>query len=56
MTLFSNHSKDFVIASELTAVGDFLASMGPPIIVIVTGVFSPLLAINEIAAKTGTVG
>ena len=32
------------------------ASIGPPIIVIVRGVSSPRLAINEMAASTGTVG
>jgi FHS family L-fucose permease-like MFS transporter len=40
----------------LTAVGLFRASMGPPIIVIVSGVGSPRLAISETAANTGTVG
>ena len=30
--------------------------MGPPIMVMVKGVFSPRLAISETAAKTGTVG
>ena len=43
-------------ASELTAVGDLRASIGPPIIVIVAGVTSPFVAIKEIAPRTGTVG
>ncbi|MNT50359.1 hypothetical protein D3C72_1872760 [compost metagenome] len=56
MTLFSNHSNDLLVASELTAVGLLRASIGPPIMVMVRGVFSPAEAISEIAASTGTVG
>jgi hypothetical protein len=41
------------IARLLTAVGERRASIGPPIIVIVSGVTSPALAISEIAASTG---
>ena len=44
------------MARLLTAVGDSRASIGPPIMVMVRGVFSPRLAINEMAASTGTVG
>ena len=44
------------MARLLTAVGLRRASIGPPIIVMVRGVASPLLAISEIAASTGTVG
>ena len=56
MTLFSNQLWLLFIARLLTAVGDLRASIGPPIIVIVRGVSSPLLASSEIAASTGTVG
>ena len=45
-----------LVARLLTAVGLLRASIGPPIIVIVRGVSSPALAINETAASTGTVG
>ena len=41
MTLFSNHSKLLFIARLLTAVGDLRASIGPPIMVMVSGVVSP---------------
>ena len=44
------------MAKLLTAVGDLEASMGPPIMVMDMGVASPLEAIKETAAKTGTVG
>jgi hypothetical protein len=54
--LCSNHSCEWRIASELTAVGLRRASIGPPIIVMVRGVSSPRLAISEMAASTGTVG
>ena len=37
-------------------VGDLRASMGPPIMVMVMGVFSPRLAISDTAASVGTVG
>jgi len=37
-------------------VGDLRASMGPPIMVMLSGVFSPREAIKETAANTGTVG
>jgi hypothetical protein len=40
----------------LTAVGERRASMGPPIMVMDSGVISPRLAISETAASTGTVG
>ncbi|VTY35679.1 Uncharacterised protein [Xylophilus ampelinus] len=56
MTLFSNHSKLLFIARLFTAVGDLRASMGPPIMVIDSGVVSPRLAMREMAASTGTVG
>ena len=56
MTLFSNQEWLLFVARLLTAVGLFLASIGPPIMVIVRGVVSPALAISEIAASTGTVG
>ena len=56
MTLFSNQLWLLFIARLLTAVGLLRASIGPPIIVIVRGVVSPLLAISETAASTGTVG
>ena len=44
------------MAKLFTAVGDLVASIGPPIMVMLKGVFSPREAINETAAKTGTVG
>ena len=44
------------MARLLTAVGDLVASMGPPIMVIDRGVVSPRLAISDTAASTGTVG
>ncbi len=56
ITLFSNHAVECCVASEFTDVGLRRASIGPPIIVIVSGVSSPRLAISEIAASTGTVG
>jgi len=56
MTLFSNHSKLRCVARLFTAVGERRASMGPPIMVMDSGVVSPRLAIREIAASTGTVG
>jgi hypothetical protein len=40
----------------LTAVGLLRASIGPPIMVMVSGVFSFPLAISDTAASTGTVG
>ncbi|MDT4881964.1 hypothetical protein FQZ97_1178660 [compost metagenome] len=39
-----------------TEVGDLLASIGPPIMVMDSGVVSPRLAIRDTAASTGTVG
>ncbi len=56
ITLFSNHSYECCVASELTEVGLLRASIGPPIIVMVRGVSSPRLASSEMAASTGTVG
>ena len=44
------------MARLFTAVGDLRASIGPPIMVMVSGVVSPRLAINDTAASTGTVG
>jgi hypothetical protein len=44
------------MARLLTAVGDLRASIGPPIMVMDSGVFSPRLAISDTAASTGTVG
>ena len=44
------------MARLLTAVGDLRASIGPPIMVIESGVVSPRVAISETAAITGTVG
>ena len=48
--------KALVMARLLTAVGDLRASMGPPIMVMDSGVFWPREAISEMAANTGTVG
>jgi hypothetical protein len=56
MTLASNHSKLLFIARLFTAVGDLRASIGPPIMVMVSGVGSPRLAMSDTAASTGTVG
>ena len=44
------------VARSLTAVGDLRASMGPPIMVMDSGVVSPRLAMSDTAASTGTVG
>jgi hypothetical protein len=44
------------IARLFTAVGDLRASIGPPIMVIVSGVVSPREAISDTAASVGTVG
>ena len=44
------------MARLFTAVGDLRASIGPPIMVIDSGVVSPREAISEMAANTGTVG
>ena len=44
------------MARLFTAVGERRASMGPPIMVMLMGVFSPRLAMSEMAASTGTVG
>jgi hypothetical protein len=54
--LFSNQLWLLLTARLLTAVGLLRASMGPPIMVMVSGVVSPRLAISETAASTGTVG
>ena len=56
MTLFSNQFELLFMARLLTAVGDLRASMGPPIMVMLSGVVSPRLAISDTAASTGTVG
>ena len=56
MTLFSNQLWLLFMARLLTAVGDLRASMGPPIMVMLSGVCSPRLAIRDTAASTGTVG
>jgi hypothetical protein len=56
MTLFSNQLWLRCVARLFTAVGDLLASIGPPIMVMDSGVVSPRLAIRETAASTGTVG
>ena len=45
-----------MVARLFTDVGDLRASIGPPIIVSVRGVNSPLVASSETAANTGTVG
>ncbi len=44
------------MARLFTAVGELRASIGPPIMVIVSGVGLPSLASSEMAASTGTVG
>ena len=44
------------MAKSLTEVGFFLASIGPPIIVMLLGGISPRAAISAIPASTGTVG
>ncbi|MCY1379042.1 hypothetical protein D9M69_667260 [compost metagenome] len=54
--MFSNQLWLRCVARLLTAVGDLLASMGPPIMVMDSGVISLRLAISETAASTGTVG
>ena len=56
ITLCSNHLIDLVVARLLTWVGLRRVSIGPPIMVMVRGLFGSLLAaISEIAASTGTV-
>ena len=44
------------MARLFTEVGERWALMGPPIMVMDSGVFSPRLAMSETAASTGTVG
>ena len=57
MTCRSNQDSGRVIARLLTAVGLFLASIGPPIIVMVFGwCGASSSAISAIAHSTGTVG
>ena len=56
ITLFSNQDIGLRVARLLTEVGLRRASIGPPIITIERGSFSPRAAISEMAAITGTVG
>ena len=57
MTVRSNHSSGFVVASSVTTVGAAVVSIGPPIRTIEAGWFGSLFwAIRETAHRTGTVG